>query len=49
MKSRRMRWAGACSAHGGDEKCVNNLVANPEGKRLLEYLTVDGKVILKWI
>jgi len=22
IKSRRMRWAGACSTHGRDEKCI---------------------------
>jgi hypothetical protein len=24
IKARRMRWAGACSAHGEDEKLVHN-------------------------
>ena len=31
MKSRRMRWAGHV-ARIGDERCIEGLVGNPEGK-----------------
>jgi hypothetical protein len=40
---------GACSAHGGDEKCVHFLVRKPEGKNHSEDLGVGGTIILKWI
>jgi hypothetical protein len=35
IKSRRMRWMGHVICMGGDEKCIQNLVGKPEGKRLL--------------
>jgi hypothetical protein len=31
IKSRKMR--RACSKHAGDEKCIQNVVEKPEGKR----------------
>jgi hypothetical protein len=40
---------GACSVHGGDEKCVQNLVGGPEGKGLIGCVGVGGRIILKWI
>jgi hypothetical protein len=30
IKSKIMRWAGACSADGGGERCVKGLVGKPE-------------------
>jgi hypothetical protein len=33
----------------GDEKIYKILVMKPEGKRPLECLSVDGKIILIWI
>jgi hypothetical protein len=30
------------------EKCMQ-LVGNPEGKYYLKYLTIDGRIILKWV
>jgi hypothetical protein len=38
----------ACSVHGGDEKCVQN-VGKPEGKRPLRRPCVDERIILKWV
>jgi hypothetical protein len=35
IKSRRMRYGGACSTHGRDEKCIYILVGKSEGKRSL--------------
>jgi hypothetical protein len=34
IKARRMRWAGACGAHGGGERSIH-LVGRPEGRRPL--------------
>jgi hypothetical protein len=34
---------------GGDEKCIQNLVGKTLGKNHLEDLSIDGKLILKWI
>jgi hypothetical protein len=39
----------ARSKHGGDEKCIQNVVENPEGKRQFEGQGIQGKIILKWI
>jgi hypothetical protein len=33
----------------GDNKCVQNLVGKPEGKRPLGRLGVDRRILLKWI
>jgi len=33
IRSRRMRWAGACGTYGGEERCTQVLVGRPEGKR----------------
>jgi hypothetical protein len=33
---------GACSAYGGEERCIQGLVGKPEGKRPL------GRLRLKW-
>jgi hypothetical protein len=40
---------GACHMHGRDEKCIQYLVGKPEGKRPLEHLGVDGKIILEQV
>lgn len=32
------RWVGACSTHWGDEKCIQNLVINSQGKKPLVRL-----------
>jgi hypothetical protein len=49
VKSRRVRWAGACSTHGKDEKFVHNSGLTPKGRDHLEDVGVDGRIILKWI
>jgi hypothetical protein len=36
-QSTRVRW-----------KCIETLVKNINGRGFLEYLTVDGRIILKW-
>jgi hypothetical protein len=33
FKSRMMRWEGHISTYGRNEKCIQNLVRKPEGKR----------------
>jgi hypothetical protein len=43
IKSNEM--GGACSAYRGQERFRER----PNGKRPLEDLSVDGKIILKWI
>jgi len=35
IKSRRMRWVGACSTYGGEERRIQGLGGKPEGKRPL--------------
>jgi hypothetical protein len=35
VRSRMMKWAKACGTHGRGEKCIQNLVRKPEGKRSL--------------
>jgi len=47
IKSRAMRWAGHV-ARIGDKKGTG-FRGRPNGKRPLEDLSVDGKIILKWI
>jgi hypothetical protein len=34
-RSRTLRWAGTCRAHGGDGKFEKISVGKPEGKRLV--------------
>jgi hypothetical protein len=34
---------------GRQEKCIENLVGNPQGNSCLEKLGIDGGIILKWI
>jgi hypothetical protein len=36
IKSRRMRWAGACSTNGENRNAYRLLVGKPEGKRPIE-------------
>jgi hypothetical protein len=47
MKSRRLRWAGNVARMEGLRKSYNILVGKPEGKRPLEDLGVNGKIILE--
>jgi hypothetical protein len=44
-----MRWTEACSAHMGDEKCIQNFGwKNLKGRRdHSEDLGIDGRTILK--
>jgi hypothetical protein len=49
IKSRRMRWAGHVGRMGRGEACTGFLVGKTEGKRPLEDLGVDGRIILSWI
>ena len=39
----------ACSAFGGEKKCIQTLVGRPEGRRRLERPGVEGRIILQWI
>ena len=49
VKSRRMRWAGHVACMGEGRGVQRVLVGKPEGKRPLEHLDVDGRIILRWI
>jgi hypothetical protein len=36
--------------HGGDEKCIQNILSkNLKGRDYMEDLSIDGKIILAWI
>jgi N-acetyl-beta-hexosaminidase len=39
--------SGACSVHGGDEKCVQNWLESPKVRDHIEDIGVDGEIILK--
>jgi hypothetical protein len=39
----------ACSTHRREEECMQVFAGKPDGKRLLGYLNVSGRIILKWI
>jgi hypothetical protein len=49
IKSRRMRWTEHVSRMGAMRNSFKFLVGNPEGKRPLEDLGVDGRIISEWI
>jgi hypothetical protein len=49
IKSREDDMRETCSAHGEMRNAYKILVGEPEGKRPLRYLGVDGNMILKWI
>ena len=41
---------GACGMYGGEEKFIQGLGGETRQERdLLEYLGVEGKIILKWM
>jgi hypothetical protein len=48
-KSRRMRWTEHVACMGDRRSAYSFMVGRPDGKRELEYLELDGRVILKWI
>jgi hypothetical protein len=47
IKSRGMRWIGHVACMGEMRNAFNIFVVKPEGKRPLEDIGVDGKIILK--
>jgi hypothetical protein len=49
IKSRMMRWAGYVARMGEKRNAYRILVGKPEGKRQLEDLDIDGRIILKWM
>jgi hypothetical protein len=41
---------GACSTYGRNEKCVEIFFSeNVKGKNIFEDLSVDERIILKWV
>jgi hypothetical protein len=41
---------GEYSTYGGDEKCIQNFLSgNTKGRKHLEELGIDGKILLEWI
>jgi hypothetical protein len=48
-KSRRMRWAGHVARVEERRGVYRVLVGNPQGRDLLGYPGVDGRIILRWI
>jgi hypothetical protein len=49
IKSRRMRWAVHVAGVGEGRGAYRVLVGRPDGRRPLQDLAVDGKIILKLI
>jgi hypothetical protein len=49
MKSRRMCWAGHVARMGERKGVYRVFVREAEGKNYLEYIGVDGRIILKGI
>jgi len=49
IKSRRMRLAGHVARMGERRVSYRVLVGKPERKNLLKGLSLDRKIILKWI
>ena len=49
MKSRIMRWAGHVARVGDRRGAYRVLFGKPVGKKHLEDLGVDGRIILSWI
>jgi hypothetical protein len=41
--------SGACSTYGTDEEWLEILVGNLKKRDHLEYIGIDGMIILKWI
>jgi hypothetical protein len=42
-----MGWA--CGTYERQERCMKGIGGTPDGKRSMEVLGVDGRLILKWI
>ena len=38
-----------CGTYGGLERCMQGLMGRPEGKKHLEDLGMNERIILKWI
>ena len=50
IKSRSMRWMGACSMYGGEEMCIQDFGGETLRERdPLENAGIDGSIILRWI
>jgi hypothetical protein len=49
IKSRRIRWMAYVARMGKRRGAYRALVGRPQGKNYLEYLGVDGRIILKRI
>ena len=41
-RDRRMKWVGACSKYGGEQRCVQVLLGKPDGERPL------GRLSCRW-
>jgi hypothetical protein len=48
IKLRRMRWTGHVAHMEENRNADRVYVKNPGGKRFLQDLGVDGRIILKW-
>jgi len=49
IKSRSVRWLGACTMNGGDERCLQGFGGgNLRGRDHVEDLGIDRGIILKW-
>jgi len=47
--SRRVRWMGHVSGMGERRGAYTGLVGKPELKNHLENISIDGRLVLKWI
>jgi hypothetical protein len=49
IKSRRMRWVGNVGSMGEMRNVYKTLAVNLKKRGHLEYLGVDGRIILEWV
>lgn len=49
MKSRRPRWVGHDSIHGGKEKCIKHFGQKIPKEKMLGKPMCRRRIILKWI
>jgi len=49
IQIKKNEMAKACGTYRGEDNCIQVLLVNPEGSRLLGRIRLGGRTILKWI